>query len=251
MKAYDILFSELDKCEFTIDYEYKGELEDYTYNGISYSQSSAYYFNFLNNLYTDFLTEWCSLSEDEKKVAHGRMELILSKRFISDEFFYDVPSVEIVEAMKNDMSVPRDDVKMAMFLHEMSAQQKFFLEQVNNFLNGNHQPNDEQLIFSGKSNETKECDSLSHDDMGNNIQNLYQLLHEKYGDTMTVKQLCDFFHVSARTISNWEQKGLVINISETSNEYTAIGHKKRGDEKRYLTSDIATNIELQRKFSKL
>lgn len=250
MKAYDILFTELDRCEFTVDYEYKGKLEDYTYNGISYSQSSVCYFNFLNNLYTDFLKEWNTLSEDEKKVANSRMNLMLSKRFISGEFFFDVPSIEIVEAMKNDKGVPNDNVKMAMFLYEMSAQQKFFLEQVKNFLNDNQQPNDEQQTFTGENYETAEGYSSSLDII-NNTQNLYQLLHEKYGDTMTVKQLCGFFHVSARTVANWELKGLVTNISETSNEYTAIGHKKRGDEKRYLTSDIATNIELQRKFSKL
>lgn len=250
MKAYDILFTELDRCEFIVDYEYKGELNDYTYNGISYSQSSAYYSNFLNNLYKDFLTEWCSLSEDEKKVVNSRMELILSKRFISGEFFFDVPTIKTIEGMKKD-NVPARDIKMVYFICDMVAQQKFFLSQVNNFLNGNQQSNDEQLISSGKSNETAECLSLSHSDIGDNTQNLYQLLHEKYGDTMTVKQLCDFFQVTSRTVANWEQKGLVTNVSETSNEYTAIGHKKRGDEKRYLTYDIATNIELQRKFSRL
>lgn len=250
MRAYVKLFQELDRCEFIVDYEYKGNIDDYEYNGITYSQSSAFYYDYLNNLYNDFLVEWSSLGEEDRTVAHGMMNLMLSKRFMSDGFFFDVPSIEIVEAMKNDKSVPRDDVKMAMFLYEMSAQQKFFLEQVKNFLNGNHQPNDVQQTFTGENYETAE-DYSSSLDINNNTQNLYQLLHEKYGDTMTVKQLCDFFHVSSRTISNWEQKGLVINISETSNEYTAIGHKKRGDEKRYLTSDVATNVELQRKFSRL
>ena len=250
MKAYVNLFKELDRCEFIVDYEYKGNIDDYEYNGITYSQSSAFYYNYLNNLYNDFLVEWSSASEDDKTVARGMMDLILSKRFISDEFFFDVPSIEIVEAMRNDKSVPRNDVKMAVFLHEMSAQQKFFLKQVKNFLNGNHQPNDVQQTFTGENYETAE-DYSSSLDIKNNTQNLYQLLHEKYGDTITVKQLCDFFHVTSRTVANWELKGLVTNISETSNEYTAIGHKKRGDEKRYLTSDIATNIELQRKFSKL
>lgn len=250
MKAYVNLFKELDRCEFIVDYEYKGNIDDYEYNGITYSQSSAFYYNYLNNLYNDFLVEWSSASEDDKTVARGMMDLILSKRFISDEFFFDVPSIEIVEAMRNDKSVPRNDVKMAVFLNEMSAQQKFFLKQVKNFLNGNHQPNDVQQTFTGENYETAE-DYSSSLDINNNTQNLYQLLHEKYGDTITVKQLCDFFHVTSRTVANWELKGLVTNISETSNEYTAIGHKKRGDEKRYLTSDIATNIELQRKFSKL
>lgn len=250
MKAYVNLFKELDRCEFIVDYEYKGNIDNYEYNGITYSQSSAFYYNYLNNLYNDFLVEWSSASEDDKTVARGMMDLILSKRFISGEFFFDVPCIEIVETMKNDKGVPNDNVKMAMFLYEMSAQQKFFLEQVKNFLNDNQQPNDEQQTFTGENYETAEGYSSSLDII-NNTQNLYQLLHEKYGDTMTVKQLCDFFHVTSRTVANWEQKGLLTNISETSNEYTAIGHKKRGDEKRYLTSDIATNIELQRKFSRL
>lgn len=250
MRAYVKLFQELDRCEFIVDYEYKGNIDDYEYNGITYSQSSAFYYDYLNNLYNDFLVEWSSLGEEDRIVAHGMMNLMLSKRFISGEFFFDVTSIEIVEAMKNDKGVPNDNVKMAMFLYEMSAQQKFFLEQVKNFLNGNHQPNDVQQTFTGENYETAEDYSLSLD-INNNTQNLYRLLHEKYGDTITVKQLCDFFHVTSRTVANWELKGLVTNISETSNEYTSIGHKKRGDEKRYLTSDIATNVELQRKFSKL
>lgn len=247
MKAYVKLFQELDRCEFIVDYEYKGNIDDYGYNGITYSQSSAFYFNYLNNLYNDFLIEWSYLGEEDRTVAHRMMNLILSKRFISGEFFFDVPSVETVEGMKKD-NVPAIYIKMAFFVCDMAAQQKFFLNQLKNFFEGNGVLDDE-------------CQKTSNDNgvgrptpMNNVVEistNLYQKLHAEYGDMMTVKQLCDFFHVTSRTVANWEQKGLVTNISETSNEYTAIGHKKRGDEKRYLTSDVATNVELQRKFSKL
>lgn len=247
MKAYVNLFKELDRCEFIVDYEYKGNIDDYKYNGITYSQSSAFYYDYLNNLYNDFLVEWSSLGEEDRTVAHGMMNLMLSKRFILGDFFFDVPTIKTIEGMKKD-NVPARDIKMVYFICDMVAQQKFFLNQLKNF-------------FEGNGVSADECQKTSNDNgvglptpMNNVVENqtnLYQKLHDEYGDTMTVKQLCDFFHVSARTISNWEQKGLVINISETSNEYTAIGHKKRGDEKRYLTSDVATNVELQRKFSKL
>ena len=39
-KEYKTLFTELDRSEFEKDYEYRGCLEEYTYNGISYAQSS-------------------------------------------------------------------------------------------------------------------------------------------------------------------------------------------------------------------
>ena len=80
---------------------------------------------------------------------------------------------------------------------------------------------------------------------------VYQALHEKYGDTMSVKQLAEYFKVGKRTIFEWERKGYITNISTKSYETTSAGHKKRGEEKRYLTSDIAKSVEMQRKFSRL
>lgn len=135
MKTYEILFTELDRCEFTIDYEYTGELEDYTYNGITYNQSSEFYFNHLKKLYTDFLSEWTTLSEEDRKIAHNRIQLLFDNRFISDDFFFDVPDIETVEAMKNDRYVPKKDIEMAFFLYKMSSQQKFFLRKVTDFFN--------------------------------------------------------------------------------------------------------------------
>lgn len=135
MKAYEILFAELDKCEFVIDYEYKGKIEDYTYNGITYSQSSEFYFNHLKKLYNDFKREWTTLSEEDKAVAKSGMKLIFDVRFMYNDFFFDVPNAETVSAMRNDIYVPKRNVEMAFFLYQMAEQQKFFLKQVTDFLN--------------------------------------------------------------------------------------------------------------------
>ena len=82
MRAYVKLFQELDRCEFIVDYEYKGNIDDYEYNGITYSQSSAFYYDYLNNLYNDFLVEWSSLGEEDRTVAHGMMNLMEKSHMI-------------------------------------------------------------------------------------------------------------------------------------------------------------------------
>lgn len=179
MKAYDLLFAELDRCDFVIDYEYEGELEDYTYNGISYSRSSEFYFNHLEKMYEDFLREWSTLSEDDKNIALAEMKLLLDKRFISDEFFFDVPSIETVEAMRNDEYVPRKYVEMADFLYRMSFQQKFFLEQLKSFFNVQHRDNE---LCLGK--ETP---------MGNEMDNEFKgvFLPSLYKDDDKLVEVCN------------------------------------------------------------
>ena len=260
MKTYNILFTELDKCDFIVDYDYHGCLEGYTYNGISYKQSPAFYYDYLNNLYNQFLQEWCSLSDDEKMVVRGMAHMLLHKRYFNESFYYDVPSMETIEGMIHD-KVPTRDIKMAQFLHDMAKQQITFANQIKNFFE-NRNP------IYGETDKVIENVSLRHNDIENRTKsddssyntlteieeyskNLYQTLHDKYGDTMSVAQISTYFKVTPRTIRNWESKGIIKNISTTSAETKSNGGKKRGEEKRFLTYDIASNIEMQRKFAKL
>ena len=260
MKTYNILFTELDKCDFIVDYEYHGSLNDYTYNGISYKHSPAFYYDYLNNLYNQFLQEWCSLSDDEKMVARGMAHLLMHKRYFNESFFYDVPSTETIVGMIND-KVPTRDIKMAQFLHDMAKQQITFANQVKNFFENKN-------LIDGKTDKTTENTSLRYNDVKEEInsnnsscnalikteehaKNLYQTLYDKFGDTMSVAQISSYFSVTARTVRNWETKGYISNISATSSETKSNGDKKRGEEKRFLTYDIAKSIEIQRKFAKL
>lgn len=256
MSAYKTLFTELDRCDYIIDYQYTGELADYSYNDVTYEESTEVYSQKLERLYIDFLAEWDEMSDAARQAAKGMIELIVSKRYMYGGFFYDVPSSEIVDAMANDNAVPRQYVVMARFIHNMSEQQKFYLNRVAEFI-GIELAQEEQCPTHIEDATEDSADTDSNNTDGetpteNDITTtVYQTLFKRYGSTMSVKQLAEFFQVQKRTIFDWERKGYITNISTTSDEVTASGHKKRGEEKRYLTSDIAKNIELQRKFHKL
>lgn len=256
MSAYKTLFTELDRCDYIVDYQYTGELADYSYNDVTYEESTEAYSQKLERLYIDFLAEWDEMSDTARKAAKGMMELIVSKRYMYGGFFFDVPSSEIVDAMINDNAVPRQSVKMARFVHDMAEQQKFYLDRVAEFM-GIELAKEEQCLnhiedatedTTDAENDNTDYDTSTENDT---VTTVYQTLFKKYGSTMSVKQLSEFFQVQKRTIFDWERKGYLTNISTTSDELTASGHKKRGEEKRYLTSDIAKNIEMQRKFNRL
>ena len=134
MSAYKTLLTELDRSDYTVDYLYTGELENYSYNDITYQESAEAYSQRLEKLYIDFLTEWGELSDAARKAAKGMAELIVSKRYLYGCFFFDVPSSETIDAMSSDNAVPRHCVKMARFIHDMAEQQKFYLERVAEFM---------------------------------------------------------------------------------------------------------------------
>ena len=135
MSAYKALFTELDRCEYIADYLYTGPLSDYTYNGITYEQSSEAYSRLLEKLYLDFLYEWGTLSDTERESAKEIMEFIISKRYMDNGFYFDTPSVETINAMSLDSGVSKRDIQMAYFINEMSKHQKFYLNKVADFLN--------------------------------------------------------------------------------------------------------------------
>lgn len=146
MVKYAILLSELDRCEYMVDYQYEGALSDYSYNGITYEQTSEMYSKVLDKMYRDFLTEWASLLDADRASARGMLELIVSKRYINGEFFFDVPSPEMIDIMVDDNGVHESSIKMARFVWEMVTVQKFYLERVLNFFTGEFKVEKENLM---------------------------------------------------------------------------------------------------------
>lgn len=71
---------------------------------------------------------------------------------------------------------------------------------------------------------------------------------EEYGELLSVKDLTEIFGCTPRTITNWESKGLILNVAETSEEINAVGRKKRGQEKRYRKDAILRSVALREKF---
>ena len=121
MSAYQILLTELDRCEYVVDYQYTGQLSEYTYNGVTYEESTEKYSQKLEKMYLDFLNEWSTLSDADKQSAKGMMKLIVAKRYLYGNFFFDVPTLETVNAMAEDSGVSRQSVKMARFVSEMAG----------------------------------------------------------------------------------------------------------------------------------
>jgi hypothetical protein len=252
MKKYEILLNELDRCEFVFDDQYTGTLADYSYNGITYEQASYTYCQVLEAMYNDFLSEWSTLSEIERMSAVGKIKLIISKRYSYGDFYFDVPSSDSIDAMTNDRGVPKQSVEIARFVHDMADQQKFYILRVVEFL-GIQLAKEKLHLVLGKAEEEQNISDIVEEETTESLidKTVYQTLHQLYGETMSSKQLADFFKVSVRTIFEWERKGYITNISTKSYETTSSGHKKRGEEKRYLTSDIAKSVEMQRMFSRL
>lgn len=143
MSAYQILLTELDRCDYIVDYQYTGCLSDYTYNDVTYAETSEAYSRRLERLYLDFLNEWSTLSEADKQAAKAIVELIVAKRYLYGDFFFDVPTLETVNEMANDSGVPVQSVNMARFVCEMVGCQKFYLRRIAQFF-GIEEVNDEQ-----------------------------------------------------------------------------------------------------------
>lgn len=77
----------------------------------------------------------------------------------------------------------------------------------------------------------------------------FQRTLDEYGELLSVKDLTAIFRCDRKTIYNWEKKGYLTNVSETSGETNVLGNKKRGEEKRFLKEAILKRIELQEKFN--
>ena len=226
MKKYEILLNELDRCEFVFDDQYTGALADYTYNGITYEQSSYTYCQVLEAMYNDFLSEWSALSETERMSAIGKIKLIISKRYSYGDFYFDIPSSDSIDAMTYDSGVSKQSIEIARFLHDMVGLQKFLIHRVVDFL---EIPLEKDVLYPDSVEVIEEQNSIDNIDIEISdtltTKTVYQALHEKYGDTMSVKQLAEYFKVGKRTIFEWERKGYITNISTKSYETTSAGHK--------------------------
>lgn len=229
MSAYKTLFTELDRSEFEKDYEYRGCLEEYTYNGISYAQSSITYYSILLGMYREFLIEWVSLSEEVRSVVRMVFDEIKNKRYINDTFFFDVPTRETVTCLVNDKYVPRRDKEMARFVCDMAEQQSYFLMEVMRFLEGNSAQAD---IGISQKTETEIVIEMLAD----------------YPEILSTSDVGKIFNRSDYTIREWERKGKLINVAEDATEdkdTNSNGHRKRRQSLLFRKSDIIKDMNLR------
>lgn len=230
MSAYKTLFAELDRRDFIIDYEYKGCLEDYTYNNITYAQSSVTYYTLLLSMYREFLTEWVTLSEEEKRVVRMFFDEIKNKRYMNDTFFFDVPTRETVANLMNDRYVPKRNKEMARFVCDMAEQQSYFLMEVMRFL----EENSSQVGVSASQKTDTEI--------------VIEML-ANYPEILSTSDVAKIFNKSDYTIREWEQKGKLINVAEDATENKGTnsnGHRKRRQSLLFRKSDIIQDMNLRK-----
>lgn len=224
MSAYQILLTELDRCEYVVDYQYTGQLSEYTYNGVTYEESTEKYSQKLEKMYLDFLNEWGTLSDAEKQSAKGMMELIVAKRYLYGNFFFDVPTLETVNAMADDSGVSRQSVKMARFVSEMAGCQKFYLRRVAQFF-GIEEVNDERHPSDDTGVSIKEnVESRLPDREDEEVEEIVTSESEKEWITYEeLIQMFDFRGVKSAKDASWRKKnGFDKCVSQSGGKGSAV-----------------------------
>ena len=112
-----------------------GNLEAFTYNGISYAESSAAYHLKLNDMFTEFKVAVIDT------LAHGteRAKALLGELTGISQQYYDMPSNDDISSMERDNATLHNnslqqEIREARFLQEMNGEQKYFTQSAIEFL---------------------------------------------------------------------------------------------------------------------
>lgn len=131
---YDYL-RELSRCEYTPSVDAQ-PLEQFQYNGISYSQSSASYQKKLEKGLAEFKSSILALIQS---VDSSVIKAILGDCIKIENQYYDIPDNDTIESMERDYIPGRNvsllkSIKEARFLNEMVGVQRYYLSEVKTFL---------------------------------------------------------------------------------------------------------------------
>ena len=112
-----------------------GNLEAFTYNGITYAESSAAYHLKLNDMFTEFKMAIIDT------LAHGteRAKALLGELTEISQQYYDIPSNETISSMERDNATAhsnslQQEIREARFLQEMNGEQQYFTQSAIEFL---------------------------------------------------------------------------------------------------------------------
>lgn len=229
--------AELTRCDY---HEGCGKpLEVFTYNGISYAQGRETYQIILNDKFNDFKSCVLEISLQNKEAL---FPVLREFQKADEETYYDIPDGDYIcqmerDALSNDNKSLRQSIREAYFLKEMVSLQKWFIQEAISFLCG----------FVGESKtRTKKNAAENHEEQKES--RLEKKLSE-YGEYLSVNDLTEIFGVTSRTITNWEDNGIITNVSPKSEEVNSLGRKKRGQEKRYRKDAIIRSVLLQEKYN--
>lgn len=112
-----------------------GILERFTYNGISYAESSAAYDAKLQDMFTRFKIAVIDT------LAYGTVQgkALLSELRVVATQYYDIPDEEIIEGMERDNATVhskslQQEIREARFIQEMNSEQRYYVGMTIKFL---------------------------------------------------------------------------------------------------------------------
>lgn len=126
---------ELSRCEYTSSVDAQ-PLEQFQYNGISYSQSSASYQKQLEKGLAEFKSSVLALISN---TDNSVVKTILNDCIEIEKQYYDIPDNDTIEEMERDYMAGRNvsllkSIREAKFLNEMVGVQRFYLSEVKKYL---------------------------------------------------------------------------------------------------------------------
>ena len=228
---------ELTRCDYTTITN--GVLEDFTYNNVTYAQGAETYQRILADSFTAFKACVLEASLQNK----DSLSVVLADfRKAQQETSYDIPDSDYIKGMENDARNNdnrslRQSIREAYFLNEMVRLQKWYIGEAIDYLAG----------FSGE--EKKAQKKVAPTETIIEQESKLSKRLSEYGEFLTVADLTQIFDCVPRTITNWEKDGIIVNVAKKSDEINAVGHRKRGQEKRYRTEAVMRSVVLQEKFN--
>lgn len=228
---------ELTRCDYTL---IPNEvLDDFTYNDVTYAQGWETYQRILADSFSDFKACIFEASLQSKDTLSA---ILADFRKAQMDTYYDIPNRDYIKGMENDAKNNenyslKQDIRKAYFLNEMVRVQKWYVAEAIDYLEG----------FTGTEKKAHKKEVPS-EPVKEQESKLSRRLSE-YGEFLTVADLTQIFDCTSRTITNWEKDGIIVNVAKKSDDLNAVGHRKRGQEKRYRTEAVLRSVVLQEKFN--
>ena len=217
--------------------------EDCCYNGVSYQEGINAYALKLEPLFNDFKAAVYDTSTGDTPQLTSKSVLKEFEEAQSQD--WDIPGEETLRQYEEEFATGkypthRTAIREIKFLQEMVGVQKYYLQKGVEFLKG--------LL----PDEPKKREPFVETPVEiAEPKTLYQKTLEKYGDTLSRKDMKEIFgYKDPDTFRGWEKKGYLTNISAKSDKVSKRGCPVRGAKALYRTEEVLKEFHLQEIFNK-
>lgn len=177
-KAIFDFIKELSLCDYTPSWD-DTPIEVFSYNGVSYAQSTETYQSLLENLFVDFKA---SVLEIKLNGGDDVLKSVKEELLSVNNKFYDVPSAKDIERMRLDYNTTksaslRKSIQEVEFLVAMNDLQRYYTNEAIKYLGASYETVAKEEVTSEPSEaEEKEPKSESDDKVISSTEGLAKFL---------------------------------------------------------------------------